>query len=351
MKKLLVVLLSMSCIIFASCSKHVAEKDDCGCFVSLTDAKADAKQNNRNILFMITNEGGDVTSTAFVSNVVKSEEFAESLAKEFTILHWDASQAAFEKTVAPADATKEEQEAAKKAETIMTENLNYAVNIGGGAYSPQFYILSKDGYPILEVQYEDFEDEIKTADFSILVHEYNEPVKMFNSMIEATETGSKEERLKAIDNVYTTTNDLYRIEMIDLWKKGVSLDKKNESGLTGKFIYSITESEAADKFNNGDSEGAIKLLVDAAGNPALGGEEIQQCYYLAAYLMSVTGSSDFKLMAEYLDKSYEAAPNTEIAPSIQGTADYYRDFDPNTMIDLDFEDSGINISDLSEMAE
>lgn len=346
MKKLSVLLLVISCTLFAACSKHVAEKDNCGCFVSLSDAKADAKQNNRNILFMITNEGGDVTSSAFISNVVMSEEFKESLGQEFTVFHWDASQAAFEKTVAPENATKEEIDAAKKAETTMTENLNYAVNIGGGAYSPQFYILSKEGYPILEVQYEDFEDEINTADFSILVHGYNEPVKMFNSMIDATKTGSKEERLKAIDNVYTTTNELYRIEMIDLWKEGVSLDKKNESGITGKFIYSIAESDAADKFNNNDSEGAIKLLVETADNPALGGEEIQQCYYLAAYLMSVTGSTDFQLMADYLYKSYEAAPNTEIAPSIQGTADYYKDFDPNTMIDLDFEDSGIEISGL-----
>lgn len=345
MKKLLLAFAAISALFFVSCGKEI-ERDECGCVLTLEDAKKDAQQNNRNIIFMITNQGGDIISDAFVSNVVMSEEFKNSLGQEFTVLHWDASQAAFEKTVANEDATKEEKAAAEKASKIMQENMTYALNIGGGAYSPQFFLLSKEAYVIAEVYYEDFEDEIKTEDFNVLIHQYDEPAKVYNEMIAATKTGSKEEKLKAIDNLYTSTKDIYRIEMIDLWKEGVKLDKKNESGLVGKFIYSIAESEAAELFNNRDVQGAIDKMLETAENPAINGEEVQNCYYLAVYLMNMTGSPDTQLMADLLMKSYEAAPDSEIAQNILGTAEYYKNFDPNEMIDLDYEDSGLDLSEM-----
>lgn len=341
MKKILLGLIAISAVLFASCGAKV-EKDECGCFETISAAKAEAMKSNKNIIFMITAEGSDIISDAFVQNVVKSEEFQNSIAQDYVILHLDASEKGFNKAIASPEATKEEQKAAEKYEKILNDKISFAMSIGGGSYSPQFFLLTKETYPITEVYYEDFEDQISTEDFSALIHSHDEEVAMTNALIEATKTGTKEEKIDAIDNVYSTVNEFYKLSYYDLWKEAVALDKKNTTGKIGKYIYSVAEAEAANAFSNDKVDESVKILTKAAENPALDGEAIQQCYYLSAYLLTSTGSSDSKVIADLLKKSYDAAPDTEIAPQILATAEYYSNFEENEINDLDFSDLGID---------
>ncbi len=345
MKKILVTLLAAICLLMASCGNK-AVLDDCGCYVSITDAKKAAQASDKNIILAITNEGGDLISSEFVEKVMKSSDFKDAIEGRYVVWHFDASQSAFEKTVAKEDATKAEKKAAAAAEQLMNESIHYAININGGAYSPQFFVLSKDAYPIVELYYEDNEDEISPADFIEIINQYAKEIDMFNSMIDATKTGTKEEKIMAIDNVYTTTQEVYRVSMTPLWQAAVKMDPKNKSGLVGKFIYSIAEAEASEYYLNGEVGKAIATLIKTAEKKNIEPENVQSCYYLAAYLLSSSGSTEIELIADYLQKSYDAAPDTEIAPSILGTALYYKNYDPSTEIDANPEDLGIDFNEL-----
>lgn len=347
MKKLLTILAGLSLVLFTSCGAQ-AVLDDCGCYQTLGDAVKAAEKSEVNILYAVTNEGGDAISSAFVTQVMKSEKFKELLGSRFVVYHLDASQAAFEKTVAKDDADDKAIKAAEEAEKRMNENLDFAVSIGAGNYSPQFYVLSKEGYPICEVYYEDDEDDISAEAFNELVNQYSSEIDNFNQMVAATKTGTKEEQLKAIDNLYETTNDVFHIAMTDLWEKAVSLDKQNKSGLIGKYIYSLAEKEASEYYMNNEVGKSIATMIKAAENKALLPEDVQSCYYLAAYMLSASGSTDIQLIADYLQKSYEAAPDTEIAPMIEETANYYRNFNPETDIDVNPDDGTIDFSTLEE---
>ena len=68
-----------------------------------------------------------------------------------------------------------------------------------------------------------------------------------------------------------------------------------------------------------DIEAAIKVFIDLAESGLLNSEEYQTAYYNAAYLESYGGQILTENTISYLQKAYDAAPESEIADSILST--------------------------------
>lgn len=51
---------------------------------------------------------------------------------------------------------------------------------------------------------------------------------------------------------------------------------------------------------------------------------VQQCYYMAAWILEARSSMDSNQLVEYLEKAYNAAPDSEYAENILESIEYYK---------------------------
>ena len=75
---------------------------------------------------------------------------------------------------------------------------------------------------------------------------------------------------------------------------------------------------------SGDLLGATKSYVDICSNPNLEADYKQQAYYMAAYIMSMSGSSDYATILDYLNLSIKANPESESVDSINQVIEYLK---------------------------
>ncbi|MCQ2593271.1 MAG: hypothetical protein MJ188_10870 [Treponema sp.] len=317
---LLIALLVTS--FFVSCGKkNTPLLDECGCFLDMESAKKQAAKNNQDILVIVTSDGDDYISQQFISDIIKTKAFEEQIGKKYTIFHFDFSQKAYEKTVAPENATKEEKQKAEQFALLMQTGYQFACLLDC-KYTPSIFLLTKDGYVISEVEYED--EILDVDDFSTLLQNYNQISAELNEKVLATTTGTNLEKVVAIDELYNSTEETYQPFMLDLAKQIPTLDKKNESGLIGKYLVLAAESEAIALYTKGDIGGAVKTYVDATSNPYMEASQKQECYYLAAYLLGSSGSEDYNLILNYLNLALSSDSTSDKSDYIQSAISYYK---------------------------
>ncbi|MBP5602558.1 MAG: hypothetical protein J6X78_07495 [Treponema sp.] len=304
-------------------------KDDCGCFVNYADALEYAGKKKLPILIFFTSEGDDETSVQLVADVIKDTAFADEIAKKYVVLHADFSQNAYQKTVAPENATAKEQELANNYTIIMQNNYQLAMlfNI---ETTPAVFLCTKEGYVVSAVEnndvftnYTEFKDELAS---------YDDELASFNDMVAETKKGSALKKVEAIDTLYRATDITYRTFLIDLAKTVPELDKKNESGLCSKYIVAAAEAEALAAYSQGDVETAVKAYLQAANNEFVKAEDKQECFYTAAYIVAYSGSEDYNGILSYLQTAYELAPDSSKASAIKDAIDYF-----NTIVENEAE--------------
>ena len=214
MKKIFVKVLFCLFIIAGLCScGNKAKIDENGFFYDLDDAKKVAEKNDKNILLLLTSEGDDFASGDFLNNVVKTQEFKDTVAKDNVVVLFDFSQKSFEKTVVNPEATKKEQKAAEEYGVQMQKNFTF-VNKLNIQVTPSIFYLTKEGYCIDQIRYYD-----GMTDASVLqsmIETLGQESLELRTMIDATKTGSNLEKVTAIDNLLKTVNPEYTILMQDL---------------------------------------------------------------------------------------------------------------------------------------
>ena len=315
----LLVLIVSLLVFLAGCSKK-SLTDETGFFLDLDDAQKYAKKNNQDILVVITSDGDDYISEEFIQNVLNTKDFAETIAKKYSIFHFDFSQKSYEKTVAPENATKEQQEEAAKYAELMQTGYQFA-SILDCQYTPAIFLMTKERYVISEVEYEDEILDVKS--FEELLSEYDEKSEQMRQKLEATQKGTNLERVAAIDKLYKETPENYKPFLLDLAKTIPDLDKDNESGLCSRYIVVAAESKAISLFTKGDIVGAVQAYVSACDNKHINPEERQECYYMAAYLLGSTGANDYEMIVNYLNLALTAYPESEKNEYIKNAITYY----------------------------
>lgn len=311
-----VLMILLMAVYFAGCQKNKSED---GFFYSIEDAFSDAKKNDKNVLLIITSDGDDENSTDFIENVMKSDEFKQQIVNEFTVFHIDFSEKTYLKTVVNDVDDKKAQKAAEDFALMMQENSRFASKLYV-QNTPSIFILTKEQYFIAEI---DTTEKIENfASLKQLLDEQSDKIKSVNEMVLETKKGSQSEKISAIDRLYEDTDLMYRSLLSDLVFEVIEMDKKNESGLLSKYLLTSADINSSEVFLMGNIDAAVKAYLDICSNEYLLPEHRQQAYYIAAYIMLMSGSDDYDYCFDLLNKSIDAAPETDSAQTIIKMRDY-----------------------------
>lgn len=312
-KCLLIAVILAFATLFVSCGSDF-EKDADGLNIEFEKALKIAPKNKQNILLLITMEGDDMFSEAFMNSVVRTENFKSEIMEKYTVVHVDFSQASYEKTASKMNLTKEENKLAEKYASIMEYNSS-VVSLLSVQYSPSFFLLTENGYYIADSM---LSDQFRsTADFVSYLDNYKPQVERMTKLFEKADKGTSLEKVNAINDIYDTTRAERRILLKDYIKQVPELDKTNRTGLVGKFILAAAEVDAFNYYNEGDILKAAKAYADAANKKFLEPADIQNAYLTAAYLLASAGSQDFDYILTYFKQALDAAPESALAPEIQ----------------------------------
>lgn len=274
-----------------------------------------AQKNNQNILIVATMAEDEPFSGDFIENVLKSPKFNEEIATEYVVLQLDFSRKAYEATVYNEESTKEQKKIAEENAERMQQNTLLASRLNL-QITPSVYIMSKDMYYITELAFDT--DQITNYDsFKALLDSQQSLIEDFNTKLAATKTGTKEEKLAAIDKLFESTDVVYRAFIVDLIDDYIKMDKKDSSGLLSKYLLAKADIVSSNYFMGGDTENAVKAYIDVADDLRLAPEHRQNCYYLAAYIMALSQSTDYEAILEYLNKAVEVYPDSPNTPAIQ----------------------------------
>ena len=143
-------------------------------------------------------------------------------------------------------------------------------------------------------------------------------VQDFEENLEKARKGSLESRMDMYDTIFSTTEERMQPSLAPLCKEAIDLDKKNESGLAGKFITACASVEAFECLNNRKFDDASKIYQKYAQDERLTATEKQVLLFYAAQIYSSSGSVNYKEVKRILTESLEANPESEYAQDIKG---------------------------------
>lgn len=308
-------------VIFAGCSKpeNQARKpskniDSSTWIENLIDGKAAAEKENKKILIFFSSDDQDAMSLSFKENCFNKPEFIEKATKDFVLVNLDFSISKFEEATADPLASEEEKELAGQRMAILEENTRDATlyDIQG---TPCFYVLTKEGYVITELIFEN--ENISVSDFDKVIEENSEKIAVYENILASTKTGKTEDRLNAINRLFEITDPQQRYLLADKAEEYIKLDKKNTTGANGAYVVAIANAKAIQAYLDQDVLKGSQAFANAAESKYLSASEKQQCYYTAGYLLASSGSTDNNLINEYLTKAYDADPENPDAESIK----------------------------------
>lgn len=314
---LLLALMLFIALPFVSCKKDYIVDSD-GICMDFEAGRDMAIKNKQNILLLITMEGDDLFSQKFLDNVVRAPEFSE-VKDSYTVIHFDFSESSYGKTIYKADATKAENKTAEKYSEMMLYNAQVASLLDVG-YTPALYILTDEGYYIADSLIS--EQVSSVSNFTKLVNSFNSKMERFNKLFAATNEGTSLDKVSAIDAVFEATDVNHRVLLSNLAREVPKLDKVNRTGLVSKYLLAAAESDAINFYRAGQMAEAVKSYVAVTKEKYISPEHKQQAFYMAAYLLISSGTTDFPVILDYLQKSVEANPNGESVANIQNVYDY-----------------------------
>lgn len=287
---------------FAACSKK-AGTDENGYCQTLDEAKKAAAEKNQDILVVVTLAGNDEASDSFLNDIFYSEAFTEKVAQKYVIFHIDFGEATYNKTL-----EDEKFAALMEKNTLVASNLNVR-------FTPCFYLLSKEGYFITQLEYM---DEITSADqIQELISLAAPACDDVHNIIAKIQAATGSERILAIDELVNMTELTYKFFIYDLIKEVIKLDKDNTYGMIGKYLLYKVDLDATELFGKGEPERAAKCYADVALSPYLDADQKQQSYYMAAYSLFMGHVEDPKPILNYLQKAIDVNPDSPNTPQIR----------------------------------
>ena len=299
MKKLAILasslLLALSLL---SCGKKI---DSSVWLSNLEDGKKAAQAENKRIFLFFSGDDFDEKSASLKSNLFNTEEFISTYTEKYVLVNLDYSNSRYDG----------EQEG-------LTEDMKIFERYNAKGL-PYFLVLSSEGYLISQLAFDSSAD-LDTA--RITFTEAEEKITRFEETLAKTKTGSTEERLAAINEIFDNAEPAVAALLSDLNKLYLSLDKNNASGESSKHLIALTYATAQEFFMEEQPEKASNEFVKLAKNKILTDSEKQMSYYTAGYLLIQSGSNDYKTVQEYLKLAYDANPESEEAQNIQMAINY-----------------------------
>lgn len=315
MKKIFVVFTLAFAFIMSSCG---GKKIDTSAWLNdFEDAKTGAQKENKDILLVIGT--GDTISTeenafnypAFKKNVLESKEFISELTKRYVLVNYEFSENLY-------------NEAFENPGSETEKNVLGAIKMGN-LYAfeqlPGFALLNKDGFLLTKFFISD-KVPSNSQEFFDLLNENVVEISRNRTRIHATEEGSLVERIDAMDIFFESTPDEIKFSAIPMSKAIIELDKNNESGLVEKHVFNVAQYILVSSVMDNNVPKALKELDELSKNKFLTPEGKQEFFYAAGYFLAQNEYSDYDVIIDFLQKAYDAKPDTENAPEILQQIEY-----------------------------
>lgn len=339
MKKIISIFVSalfLGGLFFTSCQKgedgdkksSLKNYDFSGWVDSFEAGKAFAAKKGKKIILFFSDDK-DGISEKLRSDFLEKDDFLKKTSADYVLVNIDFGEARFSEIekaetviydkVLGENATQEERDAFEKEKEAATVLVNGMLDdmklarIYNVEQTPGFFLVSKEGYVIRNLS---VSAETNEETFAKTLSESAEQIAEFDSDMKKIRNAKGLEKVKEIDSFFEKTPVDYRYMITDLCQTVVDTDKSNESGLVGKYLLVVANNKAVDYFLEQNSDAAGAEFVKLAENPFLSGDEKQQAYYTAGYLLAQSGSMDYGRMKNYFQKAYDANPESDYASKI-----------------------------------
>ncbi len=301
LRRLLSCLVLLLLVLLASCKKKELWQTD-------FDAALKAAQMQEKELFVLfSGEDWDGKTTSFRVDVLDTDEFREFVKEDYVLLNVDLSEAEQAMALPRADANEQEKADAALLQKGIDAKIDVIRRYGVSNF-PCVYILSKEGYVLSIVQYN--ENLNAPSVLTGIYEEQADGMLAISSAISRMQMATGVEKVRAIDSLYEATPEAGRKPLAGLVKEVPSLDPGDESGLVGKYEFIKTYDEAMEKISEGHREGVVESFIEIAEHGHLDAARKLEAYYNAAYLMALFGESDYDKMYELLVKAQESDPES-----------------------------------------
>lgn len=311
MKKLLAtfgaILLGLSLV---SCGKKIDTSDWIHDF---EDAKSAAVKEGKRVLLYISADNSNEKCKALSNSIFLTEEFKSKYNQEFVLVSIDFSDSRFDIFAPNPEDSNSDPKETEKLQNQLNRDMKVATSYGV-TQLPTVLILSEQGYFIDQII---LEEESDIDDFDSEFSKTKEKIQEVAGYLKTIKNGKKQDVIQAIDSLYEFTPLEFKIPLAELNKKLVSLDKKNEEGLTIKHLYAYSDSTAQLALLEEDYEKALSALELPASYDILGPEDKQQIYYSIAIFMINSGSNDIPRIKGYFQKSVDASPDSPYSEQIK----------------------------------
>ena len=294
MKKIIFVLLTLSMLFFVGCKSEPVEW-----LTDLDQATLAAEENNKDLLIFFSGLGWDGYSEQFTSEILTKDAFLKEVGSNYV----------------PVQLNIVLDEEGLTEEEIVVNQSNYMIAYSLGVSSvPSIIVMTKDGNPYGSILYTtDTTTESVVADFKA-IKKAGDAIRKLTPKIEKASGVNKAE---LIDELYSSVSEEFSYQFTDYIAEFPSLDPENKTGKLGKYKLLLAYDESLAIFNeSGDINAAAQVFINLAESGLLTVEEYQTAYYNAAYLESYGGQIVTENTVPYLQKAYDAAPESELADSI-----------------------------------
>jgi len=300
----------LAAVLFVSCGG--ADKN--GWYSDFDAAKKAAKAKNKNVLLLVNSDYDVPMTDVGIKALTSDSRFTDALKDSYVCVHFSFVDLQSFLAGPDLNATNSEQKAAEKRRALLQKQFGIA-DMYAVQETPAIVLVSKDGYYITSLSCDFLGSE--PEGYVGLVNAEKTIVEEFQAKIRATETGSAKERIAAIDAIYESSTDNQRLALVDLSRKLVSLDKKNESGLVSKHLFAIANEEAFAKLNGVDYIGAIKIYSKYAEDKRILPVDAQALYFMAASVYARSGVDSIEPIISTLQKAVDVAPESDSVENIK----------------------------------
>lgn len=285
-------------LLFASCAKK-ARPDNYGIYSDLDSALSAAKKSDKKVLLFFTRIDQGGLNETLLNDVLHASDYQKKVGDEFESCVIDFSGERFKKDSASFDKDANEHD--------MKTALLY-----GADSTPALLVLSKEGYVGASITYL----PAKSVDeFTEILEIDRGNIDALDALLTELDSAKGLSRIQKIDELYEKTSTKFRYQLRGLAEEVIKSDKKNESGLVGKYLLARASTKAMDCYINREPEKAVEAYLEPLDSEFLSTEDKQRSYFAAAYVTGngmPTAATSEKIIG-YLDAAIALAPDTPLA--------------------------------------
>jgi thioredoxin-related protein len=294
---LFIALLAMAAV-FCGCSKKSAP-DAYGVYNDFDSVLSAAQKSGKKILLFFTKIEDGGLNEKIVNNVLQAGDYNELFGGEFETCRIDYSRERFSRK---AEGFNEAQN---------DRDMKVAV-VYGVDTTPAVVVLTKQGYVICNITYLPIENP---QDLLKIVELDRKNIDDMEKLLAEIDAAKGLDRVAKIDELFEQTNANYRYQLRELSDQVIKLDKKNESGLVGKYLLARASTKAMECYLRREPDKAVDCYLEPLKSKFLSVEEKQRSYFAAAY---ITGKNDMsvensKEIIKYLNAAIELDSQSQLA--------------------------------------